>query len=221
MIRNIKTIYFDFDGTIHDSIKIYAPAFRKAYDYLVEQHHATSKSWSDEEIAYWLGFNKEEMWQAFMPDLDDASRSKAGQIIGNEMTRLIEEGKAVLYDGATEVLAYLCSKGFRLVFLSNCGIYYKEMVREKFDLDQYFNEMVCSEEYDFLSKSDILTKIMRDHPSEMVMIGDRYHDIEAGIKNNIVTIGCTYGYCKESELEQADYLIKDIREIMSLKINSF
>jgi len=34
-LEGIKTIYFDYDGTLHNSNKIYAPAFRKAYDFLV------------------------------------------------------------------------------------------------------------------------------------------------------------------------------------------
>ena len=60
--HNIKTIYFDYDGTIHNSIKIYAPAFKKAYDFLVENNKAEPKNWKDEEIKKWLGYSKKEMW---------------------------------------------------------------------------------------------------------------------------------------------------------------
>ena len=30
-------IIFDYDGTLHNSIKIYGPAFRKAYEYLIKE----------------------------------------------------------------------------------------------------------------------------------------------------------------------------------------
>ena len=32
----MKYIIFDYDGTLHNSIKIYKPAFMTAYDYLVD-----------------------------------------------------------------------------------------------------------------------------------------------------------------------------------------
>lgn len=216
MKNNIKTIYFDFDGTLHDSIKIYAPAFRKGFEYLVKENQALARTWSEDEIAYWLGYNKEEMWNNFMPDLDEKFKIKAGQIIGYEMIKCIEEGRGKLYEGAIEVLEYLVNKNYSLVFLSNCGISYKEKVDEVFQLYRYFSKMVCSEEYDYLPKGDILTRIIKQNTDEIAVIGDRYHDIEAGIQNKTLTIGCAYGYGSEAELSRADYLIKDIRDVMNL-----
>ncbi len=61
-LSNIKTIYFDYDGTLHNSIKIYAPAFKKAYDFLVENNYAKQKMWRDEEIAKWLGYTSKILW---------------------------------------------------------------------------------------------------------------------------------------------------------------
>ena len=42
--KNIKNIVFDYDGTLHNSIKIYAPAFREAYNYLIDQDKLQLKS---------------------------------------------------------------------------------------------------------------------------------------------------------------------------------
>lgn len=52
----------DYDGTLHNSIKTYAPAFCSAYTYLIEKGFAASKEFSDLEISYWLGFTAEEIW---------------------------------------------------------------------------------------------------------------------------------------------------------------
>ena len=60
-------LIFDYDGTLHNSIKIYAPAFRSAYASLLERDLAVPKEFSDQEIAYWLGFTAEEMWRGFHP----------------------------------------------------------------------------------------------------------------------------------------------------------
>ena len=39
----MKYIIFDYDGTLHNSIKIYKPAFLKAYDYLISNGYAKEK----------------------------------------------------------------------------------------------------------------------------------------------------------------------------------
>jgi len=213
--KNIKTIFFDYDGTLHNSIKIYIPAFKKAYAFLVEKGYAESKEWSDKEISYWLGFNPQDMWQNFMPNLSKELREKCSSIIGDEMKAQISQENPVLYEGTLEVLKYLKGKGYHLVFISNCKIYYKKFHSELFKLDRYFESMVCSEEYNFIPKYKILKVIKDKYPEDMVIIGDRRQDIEAGKKNNIYTIGCTYGFAMEKELDEADMLIDNIEALIN------
>lgn len=214
-VKNVRTIFFDYDGCLHNSIKIYAPAFRKAYAYLVTNGLAEDREWNDYEISYWLGFSSEDMWKAFMPHLDEYNRARCSSITGEEMKRLIEEGKPELYEGALKVLSYLGDKGYNLVFISNCRIYYKESHRRLFQLDKFFKELACSEEYGFIPKHEILSKIKDRYPAEMVMIGDRVQDIEAGKKNGIRTIGCSYGFSRQGELDDADMIIDNIMELVN------
>ncbi len=210
---NIKTLFFDYDGTIHNSIKIYGPAFRKAYSYLVEEGFAVKREWSDKEISYWLGFNPQEMWEKFMPDLEEHIRSKCSAMIGEEMKSLTDKGKPELYEGALDTLKYLKSRGYRLIFISNCKISYRDSHSRLFGLGDYFEELVCSEEYNFIPKYEILRDIKGKYPEKMVIIGDRFQDIEAGKKNDIYTIGCSYGFPLEGELDEADLIIENISEL--------
>ncbi len=150
--KNINTIFFDYDGTLHNSIKIYGHAFRKAYAYLVEQGIAEQRDWSDKEISYWLGFNPQEMWKTFMPDLEENIWLKCSAIVGKEMKSLIEKGNVYLYEGALDTLRYLKRRGYKLIFISNCKLSYKESPIKYFDLGNYFEELVCSEEYNFVPK---------------------------------------------------------------------
>jgi haloacid dehalogenase superfamily, subfamily IA, variant 1 with third motif having Dx(3-4)D or Dx(3-4)E len=214
--EKIKTIFFDYDGTLHNSIKIYAPAFRKAYAFLVEQGYANEKVWNDNQISYWLGFNPSDMWSSFMPELKQEVRSQCSKIIGEEMTYSIENGKAELYDGALEVLEQLKAKGIRLVFISNCKNYYKDSHNKLFKLDKYFEELASSEEYAFISKFEILKAIKHKYEDAMVIVGDRKQDIEAGKKNNIYTIGCSYGFAVKGELDEADLIIDNIKALKHL-----
>jgi phosphoglycolate phosphatase len=211
--KNIKTIFFDYDGTLHNSIKVYFPAFKKAYDYLVKEGLAESREWTEGEISHWLGFNPKDMWETFLPALDEGIRKKCSKIIGDEMESLIKQGKPVLYEEVLETLAYLKNKDYHLVFISNCNIYYRDGHIKLFNLDKYFEELACSEEYGFIPKHEILGRIKRKYPGDMVIIGDRKQDIEAGKKNDIYTIGCSYGFSYKGELDEADLLIDNITEL--------
>jgi phosphoglycolate phosphatase len=216
MFETIKTLFFDYDGTLHNSIKIYAPAFRCAYKYLVDQGVAQTRVWEDAEIAKWLGYNKQDMWQLFMPDLDPLIRDEASSLIGKEMNRLIAGGEAELYEGAIDTLSYLKSKGYRLVFISNCSTAYRDAASDMFNLPHYFELMICSEAYGYIPKHEILSNLLDNYPGESIIIGDRYQDIEAGLKNHIKCIGCSYGYGLEGELDEADLVIDDIRELKDI-----
>lgn len=214
--EKIKTIFFDYDGTLHNSIKIYDPAFRKACAYLAEQGLADEKQWEDKEISYWLGFNPDEMWRRFMPELDDETRANCSRIIGEEMRASIEAGKAELYQGTLEVLEFLEAKGIDLVFISNCKSYYRDCHNKLFQLDKYFEKLVCSEDHDFIPKHEILKKIKDGYPQDMLIVGDRKQDIDAGRKNNIHTIGCSYGFSLQGELDDADMIMNDILSLKEL-----
>lgn len=211
--KSIKTLFFDYDGTLHNSLILYAPGFRKAYDHLVKKGIAEPKRWSDKEISYWLGFNPQEMWENFMPSLSTELREECSKIIGQDMKNQIEKAKPFLYEGALETLQYLKDRKYHLIFISNCMTYYKDSHTKLFCLDKYFENLVCADEYNFIPKHEILKLIKNKYPGDMVIIGDRKQDIEAGKKNSIYTIGCTYGFALKGELDSADILIDDIREL--------
>ncbi|GAB2500872.1 hypothetical protein GCM10008929_21880 [Alkalibacterium psychrotolerans] len=214
---SVKTIIFDYDGTLHDSSRIYIPAFLKAYDYLVEEGQAKETSWSEESITKWLGYSKKQMWQEFMPTLEAQYQEKASSIIGQTMQQKIENDEAVLYPHALDTLDYLKNKGYTLLFLSNCSIDYMEKHADKFNLNEYFTALYCTEQYEFKkTKKEIVQLIREDYNDDFLVIGDRFQDIEVAELKNISSIGCAYGYGRKSELEQSDLMINDIKELMSL-----
>ncbi len=214
--NNIKTLIFDYDGTIHNSLKIYKPAFLKAYEFLVHEGYKPTKSFKDSEIASFLGQSPKEMWDTFGKGLDQSVKNHASQIISNVMAEMIDNGEAQLYNHAMDTLKTLKSRGYTLVFLSNCRIDYMEKHKQLFDLGDVFRDMVCAEAYDYIEKYEIFNQIKTRYDPKMVMIGDRKHDIKTGINNHLFTIGCTYGFGTKDELSQADYLIDDITELLDM-----
>ena len=49
----------------------------------------------------------------------------------------------------------------------------------------------------------VLDVIGRDHMDEMIMVGDREHDVIGARKNGLPCLGVLYGYGDRPELEQA------------------
>lgn len=212
----MAAIICDYDGTFHESIRIYVPAFRKAYDYLVEIHAARERVWEEKEISKWLGYSSQDMWNLFMPDLPQETKQRCSEIIGNEMVRLVKEKKAVLYPGSREVWSSLKEKGHKLVFLSNCKRSYMEIHRDAFELDQYFDGFYCTEDYDFSPKYRIFEEIRKAYEGPYIIVGDRYHDMEIAEIHHLKSIGCAYGYGNAGELQSAAVTAKSCGEIGAL-----
>jgi phosphoglycolate phosphatase len=212
----MTNLIFDYDGTLHNSIKIYAPAFRSAYASLVERGFAVPKEFSDQEISYWLGFTAEEMWRSFLPNLPDEERQKCSTLIGAEMLRLISNGTAELYPKAEQVLQSLQDKGYHLIFLSNCKRAYMEVHIQQFQLDRFFSAFYCSEDFCFIPKHEIFPTIQSDFSGDFIIIGDRFQDMDIAKAHKLQSIGCLYGYGTPAELESAAFLIEDLSDLLQL-----
>ncbi len=208
-------LIFDYDGTIHNSMKTYAPSFRSTMDWLAQNGFAEPKIYTDNEISYWLGFNSNDMWQNFMPDLDPKIREEARIRLGNDMAHRVENGEGALFDGAEKMLSELKRKGYFLIFLSNCRTSYLERHRKFFALDRFFDSFYCCEEFGFIPKYEIFRKIAHKHSGGYIVIGDRFHDIETAVKNNLPSVGCSYGYGSPEELSAADIIVRSPIEIVS------
>ena len=209
-------LIFDYDGTLHDCMKIYGPAFRRAYAHLVALSLAEDRAWQEHEISQWLGVNPKEMWVRFMPSLPQRYKEECSQIVGEETLRLVREGHARLYPQAQRVLETL-RQSHTLIFLSNCNRAYLRANREQFRLEQYFSAFYCAEEFGYRPKHEIFSAIKEAFPGEFVVIGDRFHDMEIARKHGLKAIGCAYGYGKPQELAGADFIASSVEEILDFR----
>lgn len=210
------TLFFDYDGTLHDCLRIYAPAFRSACRMLSQRGLIRPQKYSDAEISRWLGYTTEEMWNTFQPALDPVYRRQAAALIGREMQHLTESGCARLYPSTEETLDRLHRKDIRLVFLSNCSGSYMELHRQVFGLDQFFDGFHCIDEYPVSAKYELYEKIREQYPGTHIIIGDRMHDFEIGERFHLLTIGCSFGYGTREELSHAGIQISSIRDLLYL-----
>ena len=184
-------LIFDYDGTIHNTAKLYGCAFRKAYERLVADGYAEEHYYSDEYMSKYLGMTAEEM------------------------VNQVFSGSAVLYDGISGALDKLKDIGYTTVILSNCHREYLEAHKEHFRLDRWFDGYYCAEDFGNVPKEEIFLHIKKDFPDEKyVVIGDRYSDFKVGIVHHLPTIGCAYGFGSPSELSYCTEVINSPSELV-------
>ena len=94
---------------------------------------------------------------------------------------------------------------------------------EYFHLSGYFDEAVgcVLDESKNMTKGDVIQeafrrlKITEEQLSKTVMVGDRKHDILAAKECGIPSVGVTFGYAPDGELEAAgaNYIVHDFEEL--------
>lgn len=209
----MANIILDYDGTIHDCAKIYVPAFYTGYKYLTDSGLAPIHEYSYSEVSSYLGYSVNEMWERFMPELERSHRNKCSKIIGEEMLKMIIGGKSILYNGAEGTLESLKNSGHTLIFLSNCMHDYMEAHRKAHSLDRFYSSFYCTEDFGFISKPEIFTRIRNKFIGDFIIVGDRFLDLETAEKFSLRSIGCNYGYGEKGELDNADITVESVLEI--------
>lgn len=208
-----KNLIFDYDGTIHDTAHIYIPAFRTAYASLVKRRMAPERTFPEKEIRSWLGYSPKEMWTALLPDQPWEALRDASDMITAEMVRSVADGKARLFPGSEDVLAQLKDAGYHLLILSNCRQAYLQQHRSTFQLDRFFEDYYCSEDFGYAPKYEIFPEIRKAHPGKHLIIGDRFHDLETAEKHGLPSVACAWGYGDEDEFRRASAKLTDIRQL--------
>lgn len=209
-------IILDYDGTLHNCLKIYAPAFRAVCAKLEGEGLIPHRDYTDQEIGSWLGLPTNEMWSKFAPDFSAEQKRSASEFVYHHMIDNINNGVAELYPHATEVLRKLKADGHSLFFLSNCQHKYMLAHSTAFNLRAYFDAMYCAEDFGWRTKADIFPEIAAAHEGDFIMVGDRHHDIEVATTHHIPTIGCAYGYGTADELAAADFIAHSVSDIPAL-----
>ena len=212
----IQTAVFDWDGTLHNTIHIYGDAIRQTCDYLAAMGYKVPAKTDNNTLSGYLGVNPRDMWHDFAPWLDSAAVHAAVDYAGKKLIETVEQGHASLYPGALQTLKQVQAEGIHTVFLSNCTRDYMLCFTRQFKLDEYFDAMYCCEDYNYIPKEDIFTRIMERFQGQYVVIGDRSSDLKCAFKHGTHSIGCTYGFGSEGELDKAELKASNVTQIPAL-----
>jgi phosphoglycolate phosphatase len=132
-----------------------------------------------------------------------------------------------VYDGIGALLQELKDAGNRLFVATSKPTVFAKQVIEHFQLTSFFEEIVGSNlDGTRIKKEEIIAHILQTNEElqkeEMVMIGDRKHDVIGANSNGIASIGVLYGYGNENELSDAGaiHIVKDVEELQSFCIEN-
>jgi phosphoglycolate phosphatase len=128
-----------------------------------------------------------------------------------------------VYDGIEELLQRLKEDGKKLYTATSKPEHFAKIILEHFQLSHYFEE-ICGATMDDSrgTKEEVIRYVLEKNKitdlDEVVMIGDREHDVEGAKKVGVASIGVLFGYGSRGELIEAgaDHLAATVEEIYDI-----
>lgn len=137
-----------------------------------------------------------------------------------------------IYPGIPQMLKALKEKGKVLAVASSKPQIFVEKILAHFDIYDYFTVIVGSElDGTRGRKEEVVEEALRQlgeingwneeagaADRGIVMVGDRKFDIHGGKQYGLITVGVTFGYAEDGELEEAgaDYVVDTVEELRRL-----
>ena len=210
-------IFFDLDGTLTDPAQGITNSFIHALKYFGLEIP------SYEELCKLIGPPLPYSFETTFGFPHEKAMEAVTKYREYFSTKGLYENK--VYDGIPELLQSLKEKGKHLVVATSKPEEYSIKIIEHFCLDKYF-DYVCGSLMDESrsKKSEVIAYALdccgvgEDDKDKILMVGDRFHDIEGAKANGLKSCGVLFGYGSREELEDAgaDYIVKDINELLEV-----
>ena len=196
-----RALLFDLDGTLTDS----GEGITKSVQYALEK---LGKPEPDlQKLRIFVGPPLMEQFMSYA-SLTEAEGRQAVAYYRERYTPVgLYENK--VYDGVPEMLRELKDRGYLLAVASSKPTVFVRKVLEHFDLLSCFDVVIGSEvDGRRTEKVEVIEAAleelgMQDRRDEVMMIGDRMHDVEGARKASLSCLAVSYGYGSMEELTAA------------------
>lgn len=195
-------LLFDLDGTLTDSKE----GITKSVQYALEHFGIIENDL--EKLTCFIGPPLVSQFEAYC----GFSREQALEITAKFRERYNKIGlwENALFPGIAEMLATLKNAGKRLLVATSKPETIAIQILEKFGVLDYF-ETVSGSDYAVgrETKSQVIEEALKrigrskEEVSDVLMIGDRKHDVEGAAEFRMDCVGVKFGFAKEGELEEA------------------
>ena len=199
-----KAILFDLDGTLTES----GEGITKCVQYALEKLGKPEENLKKLEV-----FIGPPLMEQFMKyaGLDEETAVKAVKYYRERYSNVgIFENKP--YPGVENMLQELKRKKYILAVASSKPEDYVKQILDHFHLTEYFDEIVGSEMNGArTSKSEVIEEALKrinmsDKRNEVLMVGDKEHDVLGARAAGLDCVAVAYGYGTQEELTEANPL---------------
>lgn len=134
-----------------------------------------------------------------------------------------------IYPGTARMLASLRAGGKKLAIASSKPTPFVERILDYFEIRTYFDHIAGSNlDGTHSRKEEVVEEALRrmlpatmtpdEKRTAVVMVGDRRFDIEGAKEHGITSVGVSFGYAPDGELEQAgaDHIVDTVEALAGL-----
>ena len=210
-MQNFKAIFFDFDGTIADTVNGILATMTATFKELnlpVPPQDAMKST-----IGMLLGDALQQLG-----NLDDSQRVLAVKTY-QRLFREVELPNTRIFPGVSQTLQTLKSRGVKMAIVTSRGIESLRLILTQNNILEYFDELVTRDN-GFKPKPapdmvNYLLQKMNLAPSDVLVVGDTTFDIDMGTAAGCKTCAVTYGNHSADRLatSKCDWMVGRFEEI--------
>ena len=195
-----NTILFDLDGTLTDP----GIGITNSVAYALKKHgiEVTDRT----KLYPFIGPPLLDSFQRFY----GFSEEQSEQAVADYREYFREKGlfENEVYSGVEELLQHLKESGKRLIIATSKPEEFAVRILEHFGLAKYFDHIVgATMDSSRSKKGDVIAYALEvcgiTDKTDVVMVGDREHDVLGAKENGLDSVGVLYGYGSCEELEKA------------------
>ncbi len=208
-------IFFDLDGTLTDSQEGILNSLRYTLEFYGVEY-------SDERLKTFIGPPIVETFKklGFLGE-------KAMESVKVYRKYFAQKGifENRVYDGIENLLKNLKNSGRHLAVATSKPEEYAIRIAEHFGIAKYFDCICgCNMDETRSDKAEVIEyaldscRLHTEDTERVLMVGDRYTDIEGAHKNSICAAAVLYGYGSRKEFEEfgTDYIVETVSGLQDL-----
>lgn len=212
-MKNYNIILFDLDGTVTDS----GLGITKAAAYALNKFNIHVDDLSS--LNRFVGPPLDESFISFY-GMDQKTAVQAVAYFREyyEPTGIFENE---MYEGMIDVFKQLTNQGKTLVLATSKPELFALQIAQRFQFSSFFSSITGSSlDGSLVAKKDVIQKALKriNHEAldDVLMIGDRYFDIDGANAVGIDSMGVLYGYGHIDEFSNANYVANEVSDIASI-----
>lgn len=214
-----RAVIFDFDGTLCDT----GVGVKKSAKYALDAFNISAPDW--EELDFFIG---PPLLVTFQEKFEQ-SAADAEKLVKKYRERYTNIGlyESEFYPDIPQLLQRLKNDGILLGIASSKPINYVEELLIKADLREMFDCVsAVSFNADCESKQNIIDRCLGElgvEPSEALMVGDRFYDIDGARETGVDSVGVLWGFGTKFELIEsgAKYIIDKIDDVENIALGLY